>query len=161
QLLGRHRNGQEFPLEVSLSPLRRGQDLLVICTIRDLTERKRAELQLSKAEARYRTLVEKLPAVTFMAALHRAINELYVSPQIEAMLGFTQAEWLGDPVLWYRQLHSDDRERWHTEFANTCATGDTFRSEYRFIARNGNVVWVHGEASMVRDATGAPQFLQG
>ena len=63
--------------------------------------------------------MEKLPAVTFMAALDAGINSLYVSPQIETLLGFTQKQWLEDPVLWYRQLHPDDRERWHTEFALT------------------------------------------
>ena len=64
--------------------------------------------------------MEKLPAVTFMAALDAGVNSLYVSPQIETLLGFTQKQWLEDPVLWYRQLHPDDRERWHTEFALTC-----------------------------------------
>ncbi len=117
--------------------------------------------QLFHAEARYRTLVEQLPAVTFMAALDGGTNELYVSPQIERLLGFTQKEWLDDPILWYRQLHPDDRVRWHNEFARTCATGSHFRSEYRFLARDGKVVWVHGEAQMVRDDAGRPLFLQG
>ena len=117
--------------------------------------------QLLQAEARYRTLVEQLPAVTFMAALDGGTNELYVSPQIERLLGFTQKEWLDDPVLWYRQLHTDDRVRWHTEFARTCATGEHFLSEYRFLARDGRVVWVHGEAKMVRAEDGHPLFLQG
>lgn len=116
---------------------------------------------LRKAEARYRTLVEQIPAVTFMAALDEGINELYVSPQIEAMLGFTQQEWLEDPVLWYKQLHPDDKARWNLEFARTCASGERFRSQYRFLARNGNVVWVHGEAVLVRDEQGRPLFLQG
>ena len=49
-----------------------------------------------------------------------------------SLLGFSQAEWLGNPVLWYTQLHPDDRQRWHTEFAHTCATGERFRSIYRF-----------------------------
>jgi PAS domain S-box-containing protein len=114
-----------------------------------------------KVEARYRTLVEQIPAVTFHASLEGGINELYVSPQIETLLGFTQKEWLEDPVLWYRQLHPDDRERWHTEFARTIATGERFQSEYRFLARDGRVVWVHGEAHLVRDESGLPLFLQG
>ncbi len=124
-------------------------------------ESDRSEARRLKAEARYRALVEQLPAVTFMAALDDGINELYVSPQIETMLGFSQKQWLEDPVLWYRQLHPDDRVRWHTEFAQTCATGRQFRSEYRFLARNGTVVWVHGEAQVVRDGDGRPLFLQG
>ena len=119
------------------------------------------ETQLRLAEARYRTLVEQMPVVTFLAALDGGINELYVSPQIEALLGFSQKEWLEDPILWYTRLHSEDRERWHVEFARTCATGERFRSEYRFLARDGRVVWVHGEAQMVRDEAGWPLFLQG
>jgi PAS domain S-box-containing protein len=86
---------------------------------------------------------------------------LYVSPQIEQLLGFTQREWLEDPVLWYRQLHPDDQERWHVEFARTCATAEPFSSIYRFIARDGRVVWVHGHAKVVRDSQGRPLFLQG
>jgi PAS domain S-box-containing protein len=120
-----------------------------------------AEAQLRKAEARYRTLVEEIPAVTFMAALDEGINELYVSPQIEELLGFSQKEWLEDPVLWFTRLHPEDRERWHLEFARTCATAEPFRSVYRFIARDGRVVWVHGEAKVFRDEDGRPLFLQG
>ncbi|HZW29505.1 MAG TPA: response regulator [Isosphaeraceae bacterium] len=124
-------------------------------------EQLRAAKKLHRAEARYRTLVEQLPAVTFMAALDGEDNELYVSPQIESLLGFTQKEWLDDPTLWHRQLHPDDRTRWHTEFAQTCAAGRHFRAEYRFLARDGRVVWVHGEAKVIRDEQGNPLYLQG
>jgi PAS domain S-box-containing protein len=96
-----------------------------------------------------------------LAALRIQPNELYVSPQIESLLGFSQKEWLEDPILWYRQLHPDDRTRWHTEFAQTCAMGKHFRAEYRFLARDGREVWVHGEAKVVRDDRGDPLYLQG
>lgn len=131
------------------------------------TEEKRRESaddaidRLRKAELRYRTLIEQIPAVTFMAALDEGLHELYVSPQIETLLGFSQEEWLGNPILWYTQLHPDDRERWQTEFARTCASGVHFRSEYRFLARDSRVVWVHGECQVVRDDRGQPLFLQG
>ncbi len=105
--------------------------------------------------------MEQIPVVTFLAALNGGVNELYVSPQIEALLGFSQKEWLENPVLWYTQLHPEDRERWHLEFAHTCAAGKRFRSEYRFLAHDGRVVWVHGEAEVVRDEAGQPVFLQG
>jgi PAS domain S-box-containing protein len=117
----------------------------------------------SAAQLRYRALVEQVPAVTFIAALDEATGhqELYVSPQIEALLGFTQEQWLADPFLWYRQLHPDDRAAWGEAFARTCATGVNFRSEYRLIACDGRVVWVHGECRLISDDRGQPLFLLG
>ena len=120
-----------------------------------------AETKLRTAELRYRTLIEQIPAVTFMAVLGEGDNEIYVSPHIETLLGFTQTEWLENPFLWYTQLHPDDREIWHQEFARGCRTGGPFRAECRFLARDGRVVWVHGEARLVKDDLGRPLFLQG
>ncbi|MBV8780369.1 MAG: PAS domain-containing protein, partial [Phycisphaerae bacterium] len=114
-----------------------------------------------KPDLRYRSLVEKLPVVTFMASLDDEVQELYVSPQIEALLGFTQQEWLDNPILWFRQLHPEDRDRWVAEFARTCSIGEHFRAEYRLLARDGRTVWVQGECQLIRDDNGRPLFLQG
>jgi len=116
---------------------------------------------VSPALIRYRALVEQIPAVTFMAALDESVHELYISPQIEALLGYSQEEWLQDPFLWYRQLHPADSAQWGIDFARTCATGVNFRSEYRLIARDGHVVWVHGECQLITDDDGRPLFLMG
>jgi PAS domain S-box-containing protein len=115
----------------------------------------------SGAQLRYQALVEHLPAVTFMAALDESFHDFYVSPQIESLLGFTQAEWQADPLLWHRRLHPDDRATWSDKFARTCATGVSFRSEYRLIARDGRVVWIHGECQVIADALGRPKYLLG
>ena len=117
--------------------------------------------QLAIAGARYRALIEQIPAVTFMASLESGISDVYVSPQIEGLLGFSQAEWMSDPVLWFRQLHPDDRDLWNQEFARGCATGGPFRAECRFLAKDGQIVWVHGEARLIADDSGQPVLLQG
>ncbi|MGE3499296.1 MAG: histidine kinase dimerization/phosphoacceptor domain -containing protein [Candidatus Binatia bacterium] len=113
------------------------------------------------ADARYRSLVEQIPAVTFTAALSGDEIEFYVSPHIEALLGFSQQEWLSDPFLWYKQLHADDRELCNREFARGCRTRGPFRAEFRALTRAGEVVWVRGEARVVRDDAGHPLFIQG
>ncbi|HKY51467.1 MAG TPA: PAS domain-containing sensor histidine kinase, partial [Candidatus Limnocylindria bacterium] len=117
--------------------------------------------QLELAEARYRGLIEQIPAVTFLAKLSGGRNEMYVSPQIESLLGFTQSEWLDDPVIWYRQTHPADRERVSRNFAATCLTGRPFREVFRVFTKSGETVWVNAAAKLVRDANGELLFLQG
>jgi PAS domain S-box-containing protein len=122
---------------------------------------RRTSDRLRAAELRYRTLVEQIPAVTFMAVLGEGQNEIYVSPHIEALLGFTQKEWLENPFLWFSQLHPDDQPLLYEEFARGCRTGGPFRAECRLLARDGRVVWVRGEARLIKDELGRPLFLQG
>jgi PAS domain S-box-containing protein len=120
-----------------------------------------SELPPPNADDKYRTLVEQLPAVVFMAYLDRGIGEAYVSPRIEQILGFSQSEWLEDPVRWYSQIHPDDRQRWSIEAAEMFLTGHPLRSAYRVIARDGRVVWFQCEAKMIRRDDGRPWFIHG
>jgi PAS domain S-box-containing protein len=120
----------------------------------------RSEL-LPNIEARYRILVEQIPAVVFMAFLDKEISEAYVSPHIESVLGFSQEEWLNDPVRWYQRIHPDDKERWDVEAARMVLSGEPLRSVYRLIARDGHVVWFKCEVKMVRADDGHPWFVHG
>ena len=79
--------------------------------------------------ARYKALVEQIPAVIFVAPMDEGVGEAWVSPHIETALGFTQEEWLNDPFLWFRQVHPDDRDKWVEGFAQTCAN-DRFGHQY-------------------------------
>jgi PAS domain S-box-containing protein len=119
------------------------------------------DAQFPNLEARYRALVEQIPAVVFMAYLDRGIGEAYVSPQIEAALGFSQEEWLEDPVRWYSHIHPDDKQRWSAEAAEMFLTGNPLRSAYRVVSRAGRVIWFHCEAKMIRKEDGEPWFIHG
>ncbi len=119
------------------------------------------EEELPDLNSRYRVLVEQIPAIVFMSFLDRGISEAYISPQIESMLGFTQAEWLQDPVRWFEQLHEEDKTRWSVEAAKMFMTGEPLRSTYRVKARDNRTVWFHCEAKMVRRKDGRPWFIHG
>jgi PAS domain S-box-containing protein len=120
-----------------------------------------ADEQLPNVDAIYRALVEQIPAVVFMAHLDRGIGEAYVSPQIEGTLGFSQEEWLEDPIRWYQQIHPEDKQRWSVEAAQMFLSGTPLRSAYRVMARDGRVVWFHCEAKMIRRKNGRPWFIHG
>jgi PAS domain S-box-containing protein len=160
-VMGRRRHGATVPLDLRVGTVVIDGHPRFLLQVRDLFERREREAPVRRAEARYRALVEQIPAVTFMAALDDGDNEMYVSPQIETLLGFSQREWLDDPVLWFKRLHPDDQDLWNREFARGIASGGPFRAECRVIARDGHVVWILGEARLVRDDRGRPLFLQG
>ena len=126
----------------------------VVVVSRDVTERK-------GAEERYRTLVEQIPAVTYIDEIDETSSAIYMSPQVEGMSGYTPEEWLEDPELWIKILHPEDKERVLAEAWRTNETGDPFRVEYRMISKSGHVVWVGDEAVLVRDGEGKPLFWQG
>ncbi|HEX4019748.1 MAG TPA: PAS domain S-box protein [Acidobacteriaceae bacterium] len=120
-----------------------------------------ADSQAPNLEAKYRALLEQIPAVVFMAYLDRGISEAYVSPQIEASLGYSREEWLEDPVRWYQHIHPDDKQRWSLEAAEMFLSGKPLRSSYRVIARDGRVIWFHCDARMIRREDGRPWFIHG
>ncbi|GIU97969.1 MAG: hypothetical protein KatS3mg013_1772 [Actinomycetota bacterium] len=122
-------------------------------------ERRREELLLF--EDRYRMMVERGPAVTYIDAVDDAASTIYISPQVEELLGFSPREWLEDPELWPRILHPDDRARALAENERHNETGERFRLEYRMFAKDGRVVWVHDEATIVRDERGVPRYSHG
>jgi PAS domain S-box-containing protein len=113
-------------------------------------------------EARYRSLVEQIPLVIYIDALDEPSSNIYTSPQIEGLMGYSPEEWVEDPELFKKLLHPDDRGRVMGEIARAHeADAESFCSEYRLLARDGRVVWVHDEAVTVRDENGRPLYAQG
>jgi diguanylate cyclase (GGDEF)-like protein/PAS domain S-box-containing protein len=110
---------------------------------------------------RYRSLVQHIPAVTYIDALDDSASTLYVSPQVEELLGYTPHEWMNDGDLWLRIMHPDDRARAAAENQRHNETGETFSLDYRVYRKDGRIVWVHDEARMFRDERGVPTFSLG
>jgi PAS domain S-box-containing protein len=107
----------------------------------------------------FRTIVERLPLVVYVDELDESSSPLYISPQIERLLGYTQAAWVADPGLFIRSIHPDDRERVLEEIAtrNRQGTG-TPESSYRLVGRDRRVVWVRDDEIVVDGA--AHGYLQ-
>ena len=139
-----------------------GVPLTLRGTNADITVRKRLEEAHRVSEERYRTLIEHLPetACVYRAELDHSSGP-YLSQNVEVMLGYTPAEWSADPEMWSKLLHPDDRERVLAALKHVIETGVDQRGEYRMIARDGHVVWVRDEASLLLDAEGRPRYLQG
>ena len=127
----------------------------------DVTERKESEQRLLEAEEKYRQLVEQLPVVVYQDAIDEQSTALYISPQYERLFGFSPEARMSDPEFWIQHLHPDDRDRVLEESRRTNRSGEPFVAEYRFLARDGRVVWVRDEATLLRDREGQPTYWQG
>ena len=132
----------------------------ILSTNMDITERKQAEDNLRKTEARYRTLAEQIPPIVYVASPHQHIGVTYISPQIKT-LGFTEEEWLADPELWFRQIHPEDQARVREEIRQITENGLPYKSEYRLRTRDGDVRWLLDEVRDIVDNDGNILFRQG
>jgi PAS domain S-box-containing protein len=132
---------------------------------KDLEEaNKELEAYSSEAETRYRTLMEQIPAITYVQEPLESTNPkavTYVSPQYETILGYPPESQMIDEEHWLSTVHPEDRERVLAEEARTDQTGEPFRVEYRVIAGDGRVVWVRDEATLVRGEEGQPLYWLG
>ena len=119
--------------------------------------------ELLDTEARYRTLIEQLPAIVYSEDVESdRLRLVYVNPRVQELLGITPEEWIADAGVWFRMIHPDDLDRVRRENERTEATGEPFSIEYRMIARDGRVVWFRDEAVLVCDeADGTPRYWQG
>ncbi len=138
-----------------------GKPTAVIEVSRDITERKKAQEALAESEAKYRTLVEQIPSVTYVASLDEVSSTLYISPQIERLLGFKPEKWLKEVDLWTRQMHPDDHKRVLDQLKTSRQADEKFVSEYRMYAKDKRIVWIHDEAAVAKDQDGKALFVQG
>jgi PAS domain S-box-containing protein len=127
----------------------------------DVTEHRRTERQLREAETKYRTLVEGLPAVVYIAEFGAEGPWRYVSPQIESVLGFTQEEFMSAAKFWRDRILPEDREQALAAELQVLSGGQRMRCEYRILSLDGRVIWIREEAEAIEDESGHPAYLQG
>lgn len=123
--------------------------------VRDITERRMAEKELQDTQTRYRALVESIPAVLYIDIPHRdEQTTVYVSPQIETMLGLAQDAYKSDPWFWHHQIHPEDRDRALAEYHRGVDSGKPFSHEYRVVTPDERTVWIRDEAVVLKDEEG-------
>jgi PAS domain S-box-containing protein len=137
-----------------------GEPLYVLGSFVDVTQRKEAELRLEELERRYRNLVEQLPAVAYMDAVDEGMTSIYVSPQVERVLGVSADVFMNEQV-WVGHLHPDDRERAIAECRDAYGRAEPFSIEYRMVRPDGETIWIRDQGSVVLDEHGVPSYVQG
>jgi diguanylate cyclase (GGDEF)-like protein/PAS domain S-box-containing protein len=156
----RRADGSEFPVEINVGAIDAGEPLLVV-TLRDLSALQEGREAQFEAEAKYRALVEQIPAVVYLDPVDENGSSIYVSPQVTDLLGIAPEEWLTDPYAWRRHIHPEDEERAFEEYRQAYDTHTTLNHEYRMVHEDGTVKWVLEQAFPIDDEHGRPWMIQG
>jgi hypothetical protein len=118
------------------------------------------EKEVRQVEERYRRLVENMPGIAYIWEVRPGDEPrsfTYVSPSLQDVLGFSTDAWQAST-----RIHPHDQARVADALARCARTGDPFQMEYRFLARDGSVVWVLDHASLIsRTDGGDPSSFQG
>ena len=147
------------PLPVEVRAAAAGDGSVVsIRDARELLAGRDAVHQLFEAETRYRSLVEQIPAVVYM---DRGDETIYVSPQIEQILGVTPEAYITDSDLWLSMVHPDDRGRVQQQSDAFLAGAGGDLDDYRMVRPDGRVVWIRDRAYAYRDEDNRVILEQG
>jgi PAS domain S-box-containing protein len=150
ELTALHREGREFPVELTVWPIQRGQTYRFNAFIRDITERKQTEEVIRQSELRFRTLTTHAPVGIFLTDSEG--DYLFVNKRWCEIAGITPEEATGQG--WADALHSEDRQRVSDEWFTAVQAGREVASEYRYQPRRGEAIWVYSSAVALRDDAG-------
>jgi PAS domain S-box-containing protein len=148
-------NGEQFPIEATISQVQvEGQKLYTVI-LRDITERKRAEETLRESEARFRSIYEQAAVGIGQVALNGRL--LMVNASLCRMLGYEQNELLGKRIE--EVTHAEDYAR-EVGLLNAMQRDRqrSYEIEKRYHHRDGSTVWVHATSSMVNGPDGEPLY---
>ena len=130
-----------------------------ITALRSQEESRRATAALQEAEAKYRQLVEQVPAISYVAETGAFGPFLYMSPQVTTILGYKPEDCLADPHFWWEHLNPEDQPQALRE--DTWEEGRLFQMEYRMRRNDGEEIWVRDEAVIVRDPHTGKRLTRG
>ncbi len=139
---------------------RDGQLMETLHIARDITSSKQAEEALRLAEEKYRTLIEYVPVILYLDEADEYSSSLYISPQVQDLLGYSPEDFRRDPRLWHNLVVPEDYANAVSSIRKTLESGQAVQ-EYRVVTRDGRIVWLRDTSVLIRDAQGRPRFIQG
>ena len=157
--IGLRANGEEFPLEASISQSEVGGRKLFTVILRDITERRRSEQALQAGEERFRQLAESIREVFWLTDPGKG-EMVYISPAYEAIWGRTCQSLYEAPRTWLEAIHPEDRER-VLQAALTQQASGNYHEEYRIVRPDGTVRWIKDKAFPVRGPDGQVSRIAG
>ncbi|MEZ4565056.1 MAG: PAS domain S-box protein [Thermomicrobiales bacterium] len=121
---------------------------------RNVSEERKYLRELQASESTFRTLVEQLPMVVYLQEADAVQTPRYFSPRYEQVTGYTVEEALHRTAHWLEFVHPEDRDRIAAAFAESQATQTPFAEDYRYLCKDGRMLWVRDRCDAILDPSG-------
>jgi PAS domain S-box-containing protein len=147
------------------------QAFLILLLLITQRRRRQAEIQSHRLEVlarseqkRLEELVSDVPGVVWEGRLDRNTGKwtaTFITDYAEKMTGYTVEEWLSTPGLGHEIVHEDDRERVARETAAVFTGAEPAAIQFRWIAKDGRIVWAEAHVAPLLDESGAIVGIRG
>ena len=154
------KSGKSFFVEYTSSQITfDGKGAVVV--FRDITKRKEMERKLQESEEKFRTLVEHMPAATYIVALDKNSTTLYISDQIKQIIGKSAKEIIENQNFWLESIHEDDRQRALLCLKKSHENMTPLEIEYRMVREDGSLRWVYDTGAVAKGKNSEQSFFVG
>jgi PAS domain S-box-containing protein len=159
ELAGKRADGQEFPVELSLTTFELDGETFFAGILSDITERKRSEEALRRSQA---SLVRS-QQIARLGSWEWDIpaNEVTWSEELHRLYGTTPDEFEASYEAFLERVHPDDRPAVEEAVSSAYASGEPFEFDHRIVRPDGQVLVLHAEGEVVLDEEGAPISMAG
>lgn len=154
------KNGEVFTSLLSASLLKDSEGMVVgiMGISRDISREKQTQKELDESKTRFQSLVESVNVIPWESDFQNK-RLLYIGKQVEKILGYPAESWR-KPNFWEDHIHPEDRNYVINYSLAAAERYDNYESEYRMIAADGRIVWIHDIINVLRDG-GKPVRLRG
>jgi PAS domain S-box-containing protein len=164
ELEARRKDGQHFPIELSLAVWETAQGRFFSGILRDITERKQTEAAIEESRRFVERIAEMIPSILYVQDL-RDQRIIYVNFRIETILGYVAADFKRPGMDVFRQnYHPEDLARleWLQERYQAAEDHEVIDTEFRFRHANGEWRWFHNRSTIfMREDDGTPRQVIG
>lgn len=157
EIMALHRDGHEFPVELTISPIRWGETYIFSAFLRDITERQQAEEKLQQSEIR----LTAAQALAHMGSWEWdiAADKILWSDEMYRIFGLTPQEFQITYDAYPKYVYPEDRTLVQETVARTLEEKGSFAYDHRIVRPDGTVRVIHGRGEIILDGSGQTQKM--
>ncbi|CAN1213335.1 histidine kinase [Tumidithrix helvetica PCC 7403] len=154
------KDGKQVPVEITASLIEVGGEQIAQGIFRDVTDRRRNEIENQVLRERLQFVLSSSPAAIYACSSEGNYGTTFMSENILGITGYSPEEFLRDSNFWTTHIHPEDASRIFAGLANLFEQGH-YIHEYRFLHKDGSYRWMRDELKLVRDDRGVPIEIVG